>query len=101
MCRVLSYARVWCPHMRSHVQLNGKQAARRALNLCCPRNGKRPAAFFAPRMRFHCHCPRHSHECGREGKTRAAASPDTGQTRRRPCVFDVTPPAAGIREGRM
>ena len=24
---VLSYARVWCPHMRSRVQLNGKQAA--------------------------------------------------------------------------
>jgi len=25
------------------VQLNGKQAALAALNLCCPRNGKRPA----------------------------------------------------------
>ncbi|VVD32727.1 protein of unknown function [Paraburkholderia dioscoreae] len=41
---VLSYARVWCPHMHSRVQLNGKQAALHALNLCCPRNGKRPAA---------------------------------------------------------
>jgi len=41
---VLSYARVWCPHMHSRVQLNGKQAALRAPNLCCPRNGKRPAA---------------------------------------------------------
>jgi len=74
-----------------------------ALNLCCPRNGKRPAArlFFAPHMRFQCHCPAHSNECGREGKAREAASPDTGQTRRRPCVVNVTPPAAGIREGRM
>lgn len=44
-CHVLSYARVWCPHMRSHVQLNGKQAALAALNLCCPRNGKRPAVL--------------------------------------------------------
>ncbi|CAE6778529.1 hypothetical protein R69927_06651 [Paraburkholderia domus] len=44
-CRVLSYARVWCPHMRSHVQLNGKQAALAALNLCCPRNGTRPAVL--------------------------------------------------------
>jgi hypothetical protein len=59
-----------------------------ALNLCCPRNGKRPAAqfFAAPRMRFQSHCPARSNECGREGKAREAASPDTGQTRRRPCV---------------
>lgn len=58
--RVLSYARVWCPHMRSHVQLNGKQTAPCALNLCCPRNGKRPVAREAVLSRracvFHCHC---------------------------------------------
>jgi len=34
---VISYARVWCQHVRSHVQLNGKQEARqRPLNLCSP-----------------------------------------------------------------
>jgi hypothetical protein len=83
-CHVLSYARVWCPHMRSRVQLNGKQAARHALNLCCPRNGKRPAARCsispAAHAFFRCHCPANP---AREGKAHEAASPDTGQTRRR------------------
>jgi hypothetical protein len=81
---VLSYARVWCPHTRSRVQLNGKQAARFALNLCCPRNGKRPATPepFLPRRACVFSMPLSS-ESGREGKAHEAASPDTGQTRRR------------------
>ena len=91
-CRVLSYARVWCPHMRSHVQLNGKQAALAALNLCCPRNGKRPAAF-EPHMSFEATVRR-----ARMGRQRhEAASPDTGQTRGRTSASNstMTTPNAG------
>ena len=41
-----------------------------APNLCCPRNGKRPAAQIVHRAAhaFGSHCPIHSNECGREGK---------------------------------
>jgi hypothetical protein len=81
--RVLSYARVWCPHMHSRVQLNGKQAARHALNLCCPRNGKRPATPDSFLLRRACVFTATVQRTGREGKAHEAASPDTGQTRRR------------------
>ena len=65
------------------VQLNGKQAALNALNLCCPRNGKRPAAPDSFLCAAHAFSMPLSDECGREGKAHEAASPDTGQTRRR------------------
>ncbi|CAH2807902.1 MAG: hypothetical protein CPDRYMAC_6630 [uncultured Paraburkholderia sp.] len=57
-----------------------------ALNLCCPRNGKRPAAPVSPampHMRFFMSLSG-AFQRMRAGRQSAwAASPDTGQTRRR------------------